>query len=176
MLLSIQQQYILEVVHKLGYIQRRQLHLLVGRQFQAQGREISEAGMNAMLRQLRVGCQDIRLDDLGVWVMDAQPDPRRLEAVDIMLELSEDSPAEFHLGASAPLLLRFALGDPKVRLFAVADLSTVSPDTLERQRMERIVWISDNGAVPPGLTLPPKHFFAARQADGSHRFYGSEGP
>lgn len=33
-----------------------------------------------------------------------------------------------------------------------------------------------NGAVPPGLTLPPKHFFAARQADGPHRFYGSEEP
>ena len=27
-----------------------------------------------------------------------------------------------------------------------------------------------------GLTLPPKHFFAARQTDGSHRFYGSNGP
>lgn len=176
MLLSIQQQYILGIVRKLGYIQRRQLHILLHRQFQQQGREISETGMNAMLRQLRVGCQDIRLDDLGVWVMDAQPDPRRLEAVDIMLELSEDRPTEFHLGPSAPLLLRFALGVPKVRLFAVADLSTGSPDTLERQRTERIVWISDNGAVPPGLTLPPKHFFAVRQEDGSHRFYGSEEP
>lgn len=176
MLLSIQQKYILEVVRALGYVQRRQLHLLVGRQFQAQGWEISEGGMNAMLRQLRAGCQDIWLDDLGVWVTDARPDPRRSEAVDIMLELSGDAPVEFHLGPSTPLLLRFILGGPKVRLFAVADLTIGSPNTLERHRMERIVWLSENGAVPPGLTLPPKHFFAARQADGSHRFYGSEEP
>lgn len=176
MLLSIQQQYILEVVRQLGYIQRRQLHILLHRKFQPQGREISETGMNAMLRQLRVCCQDIRLDDRGIGIAGAQPDPRWLEAVDVMLELSGDTPADFHLGPFAPLLLRFALGVPKVRLFAVADLSTGSPDTLERQRMERIVWISDNGAIPPDLTLPPKHFFAARQADGSHRFYGSEEP
>lgn len=176
MLLSIQQQYILEVARKLGYIQRRQLHILLRNRFQRQGREISEAGMNAMLRQLRVGCQDVQLDDQGIWIAGVQPDPRRLEAVEVMLELSGEALAEFHLGPSTPLLLRFALGDPKVRLFAVADLSTGSPDTLERQRMERIVWISDNGAVPPDLILPPKHFFAARQADGSHRFYGSEEP
>lgn len=174
MLLSIQQQYILEVIRKLGYIQRRQLHILLRKRFQQQGREISEAGMNAMLHQLRVCCQDVRLDDHSVGMAGIQPDPRRLEAVDVMLELSGDTPAEFHLGPSAPLVLRFALSDPKVRLFAVADLSTGSPDILACQRMERIVWISDNGAVPPGLILPPKHFFAARQADGSHRFYGSE--
>lgn len=176
MLLSIQQQYILEVVRALGYVQRRQLHLLVSRQFQAQGREISESGMNAMLRQLKVCCQDVRLDDHGIGIAGVQPDPHHMEAVDIMLELSEDRPTEFHLGPSVPLLLRFVLGGPKVRLFAVADLSAGSPDTLERHRMERIVWISDSGAVPSGLTLPHKHFFAARQADGSHRFYGSEEP
>lgn len=176
MLLSIQQQYILEIARKLGYIQCRQLHTLLRRRFQPQGREISEAGMNAMLRQLRAGCQDIRLDDLGVWVMGAQPNPRRLEAVDVMLELTGDAPVEFHLEPSTPLLLRFILGGPKVRLFTVADLTTYSPDALERHRMERIVWVSEDGTVPSGLTLPPKHFFAARQADGSHRFYGSKEP
>lgn len=174
MLLSIQQQYILEIVQKLGYVQRRQLHTLVRRQFQPQGKEISEARITAMLHQFRAYCQDIRLDSDGVWIVGAKADPRLLEAVDVMLELSDDTPADFRLEPSDPLVLRFILGGAKVRLFAVADLSAGSPDTLERQRMERIVWISDSGVVPPSLTLPPKHFFAARQADGSHRFYGSE--
>ena len=39
-----------------------------------------------------------------------------------------------------------------------------------------MVWISASGTPPQGLALPPKHFFAARQADGSHRFYGSNKP
>lgn len=174
MLLSIQQQYILEIVRKLDYIQYRQLRALVRRQFQPQGREISEAGMSAMLHQLRACCQDIRLDSDGVGIAGAKAEPRLLEAVDVMLELSSDTPTDFQLEPSGPLVLRFILGGAKVRLFTVANLSAGAPDTVERQRMERIVWISDSGAVPPGLTLPPKHFFAARQADGSHRFYGSE--
>lgn len=176
MLLSIQQRYILETVQTLGYIQRRQLHILTQRKFQATGYRISEAAMNAMLRQLRACQQDIRLDGLGVWIAGFQPTPLHLEAVDVMLELSGDIPAEFHLGASTPILLRFTLDEPKVRLFTVAELSVNTPVTLERQRMERIVWISEGGCAPPGLTLPPKHFFAARQSDGSHRFYGSEEP
>lgn len=174
MLLSIQQQYILEIVRKLGYIQCRQLHTLVRRQFQSQGKEISEAGIAAMLHQLRARCQDIRLDSDGVWIVGTKANPRLLEAVDVMLELSDDAPADLRLEPSGPLVLRFILGGAKVRLFAVANLSAGSPDTVERQRMERIVWISDSGAIPPGLALPSKHFFAARQADGSHRFYGSE--
>ena len=49
-------------------------------------------------------------------------------------------------------------------------------DLLERGKAERIVWIADSGEALQGLALPPKHFFAARQPDGSHRFYGSNGP
>ena len=75
MLLSIQQRYILETVQTLGYIQRRQLHILTQRKFQATGYRISEAAMNAMLRQLRACQQDIRLDDLGVWIAGFQPNP-----------------------------------------------------------------------------------------------------
>ena len=57
-----------------------------------------------------------------------------------------------------------------------ASLDAAPAGLLERGRAERIIWIADSGEPPKGLTLPPKHFFAARQQDSSHRFYGSNGP
>jgi hypothetical protein len=45
-------------------------------------------------------------------------------------------------------------------------------DTMERRRAERIVWFAEDGKLPEELLLPAKHFFAARQEDGTHRFYG----
>ena len=72
---------------------------------------------------------------------------------------------------------RFALDGDKLKLFSVAHLVHISdPRLIQRECSERIVWINDSGTPPDGLALPPKHFFAARQADGSHRFYGSNGP
>mgnify|MGYP007031369257 CR=1 FL=1 len=78
----------------------------------------------------------------------------------------------FDASTEPPRLLRFAYGRP----FSVASLDLAPPGSLERGRTERIVWIEDSGEIPQGLVLPPKHFFAARQADGTHRFYGSNGP
>lgn len=176
MLLSIQQRCILELVRKLGYIRRSQLHALVNRQLGPQGISVSKAALDAMLRQLRVCNQAIRLDDAGVSFAGAPTDPRHLEAVDVMLELSANAPIDFHTELQAPQLLRFSLNDGKVRLFTVAAMRSGTLEHLVRQRMERIIWISDDGILPAGLTLPPKHFFAARQSDGTHRFYGSEGP
>jgi hypothetical protein len=53
---------------------------------------------------------------------------------------------------------------------------TNSPDSnlvdIERHREERIVWFAEDGKMPNELLLPPKHFFAARLEDGTHRFYG----
>lgn len=174
MLLSIQQQYIWEVVRKLGYIRRGQLYTMMCRHFSLQAEVTPMAGLDAMLRQLRMGSQAIRLDADGIGLVGSSGDPRHLEAIDVMLELSEGLPSDFHVGFPAPRLLRFALNAGKMRLFTIANLRPGQLESVERQRMERIIWISDSGALPAGLVLPPKHFFAARQADGSHRFYGSE--
>ncbi len=76
-----------------------------------------------------------------------------------------------------PELLRFSWGGDKLRLFTVAELSTpVRPAVEMLASRKRVVWISTDGVASEGLTLPSKHFFAARQADNSHRFYGSKGP
>ena len=77
MLLSIQQKFILDVLKKLGCVRRRQLHALVRGRFQQDGFEIAQARMDAMLRQLRAGTADVRLDDGLVWLSNAQPDARQ---------------------------------------------------------------------------------------------------
>ena len=175
MFLSIQQKFILDVLKKLNCVRRRQLHALVRGRFQQDGFEITQARMDAMLRQLRAGTVDVRVDGELVWLSNAQPDARRLEAIDVMLELTGGKPQEFSRSRKPPRLLRFAYGDD-LHLITVASLDAAPAELLERGRAERIVWIADSGEAPKGLTLPPKHFFAARQPDGSHRFYGSNGP
>ena len=177
MLLSVQQKYILEALRKLGCVKRNQLYALVRGKFQRPDFEISEARMTAMLRQLRSGLGDFHVDGNFVYLARDQPDTARLEAIDVMLELSEGAPQNFSVKLESPRLLRFGLGGDKLTLFSVAQLSHISdPQLVLRERSERIVWISDSGAPPEGLALPPRHFFAARQADGSHCFYGSNGP
>jgi len=175
MFLSIQQKFILDTLKKLNCVRRRQLHTLVRGRFQQDGFEITQARMDAMLRQLRAGTADVRMDGELVWLSTAQPDARRLEAIDVMIELTGGKPEVISASAQPPRLLRFAFGD-ELRPFTVASLDTVPAELLERGKAERIIWIADSGEAPQGLTLPPKHFFAARQPDGSHRFYGSNGP
>ena len=176
MLLSVQQKYILETLRKLGCVRTGQLHALMRGKFQRPGFEIGEARMTAMLRQLRSGLGDFHVNGDFVYLARGQPDSLRLEVIDIMLELSEGAPQDFTMKVDSPRLLRFGLGGDKLKLFSVARLSHVSdPRLIQQERSERIVWISDSSTPPEGLTLPPKHFFAARQADGSHCFYGSNG-
>ncbi len=175
MFLSTQQKFILDALKKLNCVRQRQLHALVRGRFQQDGFEITQARMDAMLRQLRTGMADVRVDGELVWLSNAQPDARRLEAIDVMIELTGGKPGVISTSAEPPRLLRFAYGDD-LRPFTVASLDTAPAGLLERGKAERIVWIADSGEALQGLALPPKHFFAARQPDGSHRFYGSNGP
>ena len=174
-LLSIQQKYILEVPRKLGCIRRRQLETLVREKFRRPDMEISTARLDAMLRQLRAGNGDVRSDGELVRITGAQPDALRLEAVDVMLELAEGKPEDFTTRVDCPGILRFSWG-PDLRLFTVAELSMPIRPALEAlAHQKRVVWLTESGTPPEGLTLPPRHFFAARLPDGSHRFYGSTG-
>ena len=170
MLLSIQQKYILETLRKLGYIRREQLQALIQGEFSEI--KISDRRMEAMLRQMRCAVGDVRLDGSAVWLGSTRPDFRRLEAVDVMLELAEGRPQDFSAAVRFPELLRFTLEGSSLRMFTVVTLSDPLA-AVDSSRPGRTVWTSDSGTPPSGLALPPKHFFAARQPDGSHRFYGS---
>ena len=66
-------------------------------------------------------------------------------------------------GLHEPFLLRFT-GN------AATHIATVP-----RMKGERIIWISESGSFGE-IDLPRHHFFAARQKDGTHRFFGSNEP
>ena len=87
--------------------------------------KIVERHMEPMLRQLRAASSDIRYDGDLVYLSGTTPDSRRLEAIDIMLELTGGKPESFGgAGAPPPLLLRFSLGETDRRFFTVATLSS----------------------------------------------------
>lgn len=177
MFLSVQQKYIVEAVRKLGCLRREQLLVLARERFRRPDLVLTSERLDAMLRQLRFGVESIRLEGDMVCLPGVEPDPRLMEAVDIMLELSEGTPLDFQTVRDVPFLLRFSLGGDTLRLFSVADLLLPDlPERTQRRRMERIVWIAEDGAAPENLTLPRRHFFAVRQQDGTHRFYGSNEP
>lgn len=92
MILSIHQKFIMDVLRKLGCIRQRQLLILVRERFRQADLEITQSRMTAMLRQLRVGTADLRMDDELVWLSCQQPDCHRLEAIDVMIELTGGSP------------------------------------------------------------------------------------
>lgn len=175
MLLSIQQKYILEVLRKLGCIRKKQLLLMTQEKFRRPDIEVTETRMDAMLRQLRTGTGSVFWEGGLVCLSCPQPDSLRLEAIDVMLELAEGKPEDFTTRVERPGILRFSWGDD-LRLFTVAELSAPIRPTVEAlASQKRMIWISESGVPPEGLTLPPRHFFAARLPDGSHRFYGSTG-
>ena len=178
MLLSVQQTYILEILRRTGCIRRRQLFPLVREKFRPMGVEISEHRLEVMLRQLRHCVGEVRMEEELVRLSHARPDPRRLEAVDVMLELSGGAPVDFSaVGVEPPFLLRFSFGQAPMRFFSVGTVSDAEHPFglyLKAQKGKRVVWLSDDGVPPAGLILPPKHFFAARTGGVSHRFYGSQ--
>lgn len=177
MLLSVQQKYIVETVRKLGCLRRGQLLTMAREKFRRPDLVLTDQRLDAMLRQLRFGVESIRLEGDLVCLSSVEPEPRPLEAIDVMLELSEGTPLDFQTVRDVPFLLRFSLGGDTLRLFSVADLLMPDlPERTQRRRMERIVWIAEDGTPPAGLILPRRHFFAVRQQDGTHRFYGSNEP
>lgn len=179
MLLSIQQRYILDTLRKLRSVRADQLLALTRGKFHPQGIEISERRMEAMLRQLRNFSNDLRRDGELIYLAGAQPDSRHLEALDVMLELSQGTPGSFGCDhAPPPFLLRFSV-KADGPYFAVGMISGAGGEHLpwlQRGGPGRVIWISDSGTPPDGLSLPSGHFFAVRRNDGTHRFYGSTEP
>ena len=102
MFLSVQQRYIQATVRSLRCLRCRQLLMLT----QGKYCKIVERHMEPMLRQLRAASNDLRYDGGLVYLSGTTPDSRRLEAIDVMLELTGGKPESFGgAGAPPPLLL-----------------------------------------------------------------------
>lgn len=173
MLLSNQQKYIISVLRQIKYIRSCQLCALTAQHYRSQGIEISQHRMDVMLRQLRAGTNFVRLQEDIVCYGKRTVDPRYLEAIDVMLELSGCDPSFFSSERlESPFLLRFTgSGEELSYLFTVAWMDT--PERIHatsRMKGERIIWISDR-RDSRGIALPHHHIFAVRQEDGTHRFF-----
>lgn len=134
--------------------------------------------MEIMLRQMRTGTNYVWLRGDVVSYGDRRIDPRLLEALDVMLELTRVQPGFYSKdGLHEPFLLRFTgNGKGAGYLFSVAWLDAATHiATVPRMKGERIIWISESGSFGE-IDLPRHHFFAARQKDGTHRFFGSNEP
>lgn len=176
MYLTKQQRFYADTVREFKCLRFDQLLTLLRAKFHTPGVEdVNEEHMAAMLRQLRYGNWMIQSEGGFVFLKGEAPNARLLEAIDVMLELTAGAPLEFQADGRDSVLLRFSMDGETLRLFSVVELADAAhPPDIERRKMERIIWISENGKLPDTLELPPKHFFAARQADGTHRFYGSK--
>ena len=122
MLLSNQQKYIISVLRQIKYIRSCQLCALTAQHYLPQGIEISQHRMDVMLRQLRAGTNFVRLQEDIVCYGKRAVDPRYLEAIDVMLELSGCDPSFLSSERlESPFLLRFTgSGEELSYLFTVA--------------------------------------------------------
>lgn len=137
--------------------------------------EIGEHRLNVMLRQLRMASNFVFLKKDLITYGQREISEHYLEAIDVMLELTENAPIFYSQDRLLePCLLRFG-GDGEMLglLFSVTWLDIPGRiAAAPRMKGERIIWITD--CVDMGsINLPKHHFFAHRQQDGTHRFYGS---
>lgn len=123
MLLSNQQKYIISVLRQIKYIRSCQLCALTAQHYLPQGIEISQHRMDVMLRQLRAGTNFVRLQEDIVCYGKRAVDPRYLEAIDVMLELSGCDPSFLSSERlESPFLLRFTgSGEELSYLFMVGE-------------------------------------------------------
>ena len=170
MLLTMKQRYVVDVLNKLGCLRRDQLYILTRDHFKTEDYTLSEYQMDEILRQLPFLVNEIRVENGVVRLSDHKPEPLRLEAIDVMLELSNGYPIKFCAVRDATLLLRFSLGCDPPRQYTVACYSE-STAFLNEQR--NIVWISEQTLSPESITLASHQFYAQRREDGSHRFFGA---
>ncbi len=92
MLLSNQQSIFSKYSKEFKYLRVRQLHALVQAHCNAQESKIDERRMEIMLRQMRTGTNYVWLRGDVVSYGDRRIDPRLLEALDVMLELTKAQP------------------------------------------------------------------------------------
>ena len=175
MFLSIQQRYILDLLKRLGCIRRGQLCVLAEKNLSTPEQIIGPRHVDAMLRQLKCCTDVVRLEDDLVCYGCASPDTDHLEAVDVMLELSEGRPLDFRLEQESGLLLRFTVEhEGKLRLFGVVPYLEDDSSHLSRlpiHRTERVIFLMGKTRLPNALILPYKPFFALRKEDGTHQFF-----
>lgn len=170
MLLTMKQRYVVDVLNRLGCLRRDQLYILARDHFKTEDFTLSEYQMDEILRQLPFLVNEIRAENGVVRLSDQKTESLRLEAIDVMLELSNGYPIRFSAVRDEDILLCFGLGSDPPRQYTVVAYSDAAASVEDGKN---IVWISEKFLKPESLSLAKQQFYAQRQEDGSHRFFGA---
>ena len=173
MLLTKQQQFILDALDKAGALREDQIVVLLCAAFCKEKPEAAPRIVSSALRQL-VYCNVRLVKQNGVWLLPGmEPDAKRLDSVDIMLQLTEGQPEDFWR-EKAPVLLRFCMQDRNSQIFSVIDEGAELRDTAFPAQ-ERIILLFDGQGRPRTLPVSNKQFIAVRKEDGMFRFFSKGG-
>ena len=168
MLLTKQQKYLLAMLEQLGCAEQRQLAVLLQKTFAFSSLDDAVRVTNACVRQMKMGGL-LQIADNIVTRTGAQPSTQRLEAIDVMLELSAAQPEDFY-AVDKHTLLRFSLGEPSFKQFVIVSGSDPPPEHEIRQD-EKIIALLPDGIRPETFPYTKPVIFAIRQGNGTHRFF-----
>ena len=168
MLLTKQQKYLLAALEKLGCAEQRQLAVMLQKMFAFDSFDDAVRMTNACVRQMQMGrllqIADGIVSQCGEWAI-----PQRIEAIDVMLELSAAQPEDFY-AVDQHILLRFSLGKTSFKQFVIVSGSDPPPEREMRQD-EKIIALLPDSAKPETFSYTRPVIFAIRQENGTHRFF-----
>ena len=168
MLLTKQQKFLLTVLAQLGCAEQRQLAALLQKTFAFSSLDDAVRVTIACVRQMQMGGL-LQIADALVTQIGALPSAQQIEAIDLMLELSAAQPDDFY-AVDRHTLLRFSLGEPSFKQFAIVSGSDPPPEREIRQS-EKIIVLLPDGIKPEKFSYTRPIIFAIRQEDGTHRFF-----
>ena len=168
MLLTKQQKYLLAALEKLGCAEQRQLATLLQKMFAFSSLDDAVRVTNACARQMQMGGL-LQISDGLVSPCGKQAFSQRIEAIDVMLELSAAQPQDFY-AVDRHILLCFSLGEPSFKQFVIVSGSDPPPEREIRQD-EKIIVMLPNSIRPEAFSYTRPVIFAIRQENGTHRFF-----
>lgn len=168
MLLTRQQEFMLEVLKRLGCIRTEQLAVLVRQKFSISSQAAAERMVHAALLQLKYCNSALRMEQDLVCLAGWGIEPDRLEAIRVMLELVGDALCDF-AAETPPILLRFVVEQPKPAAFAVVtnNRSGLPPHFFPA---EKVIILLHKGERPSVFPIDNTQIFAIKQEDGFYRF------
>ena len=168
MLLTKQQKYLLAVLEKLGCAEQRQLATLLQKMFAFSSLDDAVRVTNACARQMQMGGL-LQISDGLVSPCGKQAFSQRIEAIDVMLELSAAQPQDFY-AVDRHILLCFSLGEPSFKQFVIVSGSDPPPEH-EIQQDKKIIALLPDSIKPEAFSYTRPVIFAIRQENGTHRFF-----
>ena len=168
MLLTKQQKYLLAVLDKLGCAEQRQLVALLQKTFAFSSIDNAVRVTAACVRQMQMGGL-LQTSDGLVTQTGGQLNTQRIEAIDVMLELSAAQPEDF-FAVDKHTLLRFSLGEPSFKQFVIVSGSDPPPEH-EIQQDKKIIALLPDSIKPEAFSYTRPVIFAIRQENGTHRFF-----